>query len=414
MNVVLPVRIPVLIVCLIMSLTAAEAGAQANVGSGPLTGTLAETEPTAGVLSLGPVKLAPGLTIREIGWDSNVFNEPESPKEDYLIAMQPDLSVFSRLRFVKVSAYAGAELSYFQTYTSEDSVGHQLRGRVDLLLGRLRPFVAGGETKTRERANAEIDVRANRVSDELSGGIAFELSAHSLVYAATARTSNAFEDAFEDGVNVAETMTRDGYDYSAGLRTDITPLLSLTVFGGYHEDRFTSVPERNSESYYSTAQLGFSPEGVINGAASLTYRAMTPVDPAVRAFKGILGTAALGYSFLEVGRFGLGLSRNIEYSFDTAEAYFIENSVSLSYTHRIVGMVDVQARAARSLFNYDASETVPPHEDTVDTVAGSLGYNLRNRTRVALNYEYSRRRSPVSADRNYERRRVYLSWLVAF
>lgn len=418
MTAVPPVRITVLIVNLIMGLLGAtvDAGAQINVGTGPLTGTLAETEPTAGVLTFGPLKVAPGLIIRELGWDSNVFDEPESesPKEDYLAALQPDASMFARLRFVKISAYAGSELTYFKKYESERSVGHALRGRVDLLLGRLRPFVAGGQTKTRERANGEIDVRANRKDDELSGGIAFDLSAHSLVYAAAIRTNNSFEDALQSGVNIGESMTREGDDYSAGLRTDITPLLALTMFGGYREDKFRFLPIRNTESYYGTAQLRFAPEGVLNGTASFSYRDMTPVDPEVRPFRGMLGSVVLGYSLLEVGRFNLGLARNLEYSFDTAEAYYLENTASLSYTHRIVGAIDVQAKAARSYFDYGARNDVPAHKDTLDTAAGSLGYNLRNRTRVALNYEYSRRRSPELAVRNYQRRRVYLSWLFAF
>ena len=41
--------------------------AQSAVGTGPLTATLADTEPTTGVLSIGPVKLAPGIVVREIG-----------------------------------------------------------------------------------------------------------------------------------------------------------------------------------------------------------------------------------------------------------------------------------------------------------------------------------------------------------
>ena len=122
----------------------------------------------------------------------------------------------------------------------------------------------------------------------------------------------------------------------------------------------------------------------------------------------------LTYSLLEVGRLNLGLTRGLEYSFDTAEAYYLENSAMLAYTHRVVGVIDVQVRAARSYFDYSARETLIAHKDTLDTAAGSLGYNLRNRTRVALNYEYSRRRSPELAVRNYERRRVFLSWLFAF
>ena len=418
MSVVPSVRLSIVIVSMIMGVLGAssEAGAQINVGTGPLTGTLAETEPTSGVLSFGPLKVAPGLIVREIGWDSNVFDEPKSasPKEDYVAAFQPDLSMFTRLRFVQVSAYAGSELTYYRTYGSERSVGHAVRGRVDLLFSRLRPFVAGGQTKTRARANGEIDVRANRKDEEFSGGLAFDLSAHSLLYAATARTRNSFEDAFQEGVNLAESMTRQGNDYSGGLRTDITPLLALTMFGGYHEDLFSAVPQRNTESYYGTAQLRFAPEGVINGTAAFTYRDLTPVDPGIRPFRGLLGSVGLTYSLLEVGRLNLGLTRGLEYSFDTAEAYYLENSAMLAYTHRVVGVIDVQVRAARSYFDYSARETLIAHKDTLDTAAGSLGYNLRNRTRVALNYEYSRRRSPQLAVRNYERRRAFLSWLFAF
>jgi len=412
------VRIAVVGVCLIVGLfgAAADAGAQMNVGTGPLTGTLAEVEPTAGVLSFGPLKVAPGLIIREIGWDSNVFDEAESeqPKDDYVAALQPDLSMFTRLRFVKISAYAGSDLNYFKTYTGERSVGHAVRGRVDLLLSRLRPFVAGGQTKTRARANSEIDVRADRKEEELSGGLAFDLSAHSLVYAAAIRTRNSFEDALQEGVNLGETMTREGNDYSGGMRTDITPLLALTVFGGFHEDLFAAVPLRNTESYFGTVQLRFAPEGLINGTAAFSYRDLRPVDPQVRAFKGLLGSAALSYSLLEVGRLSLGLSRNLEYSFDMAEGYYLENTVQLAYTHRLLGAIDAQVKGSRAFFDYSASETVPAHEDTLDIAAGSLGYNLRNRTRVALNYEYSRRRSAELAPRNYERRRVFLSWLFAF
>ena len=104
----------------------------------------------------------------------------------------------------------------------------------------------------------------------------------------------------------------------------------------------------------------------------------------------------------------------MEYSFDAVEAYYVENSVALSYTHRLFGEVDLQGKVTRSLFDYSARPTQPSHTDTLDTAGGSLGYNLRNRTRIGLNYEYARRRSPAFASRNYQRRRVFISWLFAF
>jgi len=155
-----PVRSLTLVVLICMALLwPGTASAQSSVGSGPLTSALTDVEPTVGVLSFGRVRFAPGLTVREIGWDSNVFDEPEedSPKEDWVAAVQPDVSAFTQLRFVRISAYAGSELTYYRTYDSERSVGHAARARVDFLLSRIRPFVGAGETETRTRPNGEID-----------------------------------------------------------------------------------------------------------------------------------------------------------------------------------------------------------------------------------------------------------------
>jgi len=154
----------------------AESRSQGAVGSGPLTATLTEVEPTSGVLSMGPVKLAPGITVSQLGIDFNVFHEAENPKEDFIVSAKPDVAVFTRLRFLQVSGYVGADLNYFKKYADERSVGYGARARVDFLLSRLFPFVAYGETQSRERPNSEIDTRANNVQTEKSGGLGFRLS----------------------------------------------------------------------------------------------------------------------------------------------------------------------------------------------------------------------------------------------
>ena len=64
--------------------------------------------------------------------------------------------------------------------------------------------------------------------------------------------------------------------------------------------------------------------------------------------------------------------------------------------------------------DYGFREGAVARKDTLDLATGGLGYNLRNRTRVSLNYEYSRRRSPALAERNYDRRRIFTSWTYAF
>ena len=390
------------------------AAAQANVGSGPLTVALPETEPTAGTITIGPVYFAPGLTIRELGWDSNLFGEPENPKEDYVASLLPDTSAFVRLRFFKLAGYAGGDLKYYKNYQRERSTGYLVRGRADILLSRLRPFVAGGRTKMRTRPNREIDVRADREETEVSGGVAFDVSRYGQVYAAANRFTTEFEDAFEDNVALGPALNRDSYRYSGGVRTELTPLTSLTVSGAYVEDEFHFLPIRNAKSGSADATLRFAADAVITGFASVAFRDFKPVDPSVRGYRGLVWRVGLVYPILEVGRLSFQTNRGNEYSFDIAEGYYLENTFALGYTHRLFGNVDASVTGSTSNFDYGFTEQSPAREDKLDSVLGGVGYNLPNQTRISVNYEYARRRSPQLSERNYDRRRVFLAWNFAF
>jgi hypothetical protein len=285
---------------------------------------------------------------------------------------------------------------------------------VDLLLSRVRPFFGAGHTKTRTRPNGEITARATRKEEELSGGVAFELGAHSAVYVSTIRTSSTFKDAFEENLDLGQSLSREGVEYLAGVRTELTPLTALVLSAGVREDTFRFLPLRNADSRMAAATVKIDAAAAVTGSVTVGYNDFNPVDPRVKPFRGITGSVALAYSLLEVGRLGLFAARRQEYSFDAAEAYYLENSFSLAYNHRLFGSVDAQVRGGRALFDFGHREGSAPHTDTLDTVETGVGYNLRNRTRVSFNYEYARRRSPALADRNYERRRVYLAWLYAF
>src|SRR5688572_3550998 len=114
------VRTAAAVVLMIMGVVTV-ARAQSAVGGGPLTTALPDTEPTTGVLSVGPVRLAPGITVTQVGYDTNVFDESaeEGPKEDWVAAATPDISAYTRLRFLRLAAYAGSELTYYHEYESE-------------------------------------------------------------------------------------------------------------------------------------------------------------------------------------------------------------------------------------------------------------------------------------------------------
>jgi hypothetical protein len=390
------------------------AAAQGAVGSGPLTSTLPDTEPTGAAIRLGPLRLAPGVTIRGYGHDDNVFDEAENPKEDWVIAGTPDVTVFTRVRLLQLSAHAGSDMQYYWTYESENDIGYSYSGRLNLLFSRLTPFVGAGTNRVRARPNGEVDVRADHKTDEFSGGVAYELSPRSQMFAAAIQTDVDYRDAFQSGVSLDQSLNRRTTEYQGGLQTMLTPLLKMQVRGAYRKDEFELDPARNGDSRLGTAVFSFDPAAVVSGNATIGYQDYRPVDPLVHAYRGVTGSGFITYPFLDFGRFNFGYNRSVEYSFDTAEAYYVDNTLSLTYTHRLFGEVDAQGRGSWSTFDYGQRSGSTGRQDSLESYLGNLGYNLRNRTRIAMNYEYARRRSPEIADRNYIRRRVYLSWLAAF
>lgn len=385
-----------------------------NVGTGPLTGSLSDTEPTSGVFDWKIVKVAPGLVIDELGFDSNIFDQAIDPTSDWVLRAKPDVALFSAVRFAKLSAYLGSQLAYYKSYPEEQSINYEYRARLDLLISRMQPFIGGGETNSRLRPTAEIDARADRKETELSGGFSFDLGPHQQVYGAASRYRSHFFNAIEEGVELSTALNHDTLAYSAGVQTAITPLMMLTVYGALGQDKFESMASRNTENRSVTASVQIGAEAVISGNIAVAYLDTKPVDPLVKPYHGVTVAAGIAYPFREIGRFSGAFSHGLQYSFDSIEAYYVETTGSLSYTHRLFGEVDFQLRGYKSWLKYGYSEATPARQDTVAGAAAGFGYNLKNRTRISLNYEVSERRSPAFPGRNFERTRVYLSWAYAF
>ena len=209
-----------------------------------------------------------------------------------------------------------------------------------------------------------------------------------------------YKNAFEDGVDLSRVAESRPRRLSGRLqdRPDAAAV-GAALRQATRRTHFNIEPLRNATSTAGFATFRFAADAVVTGIMTLGYRDMQPVDPLTKPFRGFIG---IGRDRLSVSRDRpLQLptaKRGTEYSFDAAEAYYVENALALSYTHRLFGDVDIQVRRGEiGLRLQRPRSTVRPHEGHTDTAAGSLGYNLRNRTRIAVNYEIARRRSPEIA-----------------
>jgi hypothetical protein len=369
--------------------------------------------PTRG-FRLGSVYLSPALAIRQLGLDSNVFNDPEDPKEDFVASVLPELNVFLRPSYMQVSGAFGADFTYFHTYSSERYIAPVGRGRVDFLFNRLRPFIGGSRTDTRERPNPEIDARARHVFFEVGGGLGFEISPQTMVYASTTRSGTAYREgeSFND-VPLDESLNHETTAWDGGMRLELTPLTSLALVGSFSGDRFTEDPTRNADSTSVTGEFTFDQDAIFSGRARVGVRNFRPESTALDSFTGLVASASIVWPVFDRGRFAILVLRDVQYSFEQTEGYYVETTADITYTHRLGGAFDLQGRGSWTRLGYAEEQAGGDRVDRVRLASAGVGYNL-GESRLGLTFEWARRSSELRADRQYERTRIFASWTYTF
>jgi hypothetical protein len=387
------------------------AAAPARAQSGPFTTTLNLKEPTRVAFRLGPLMISPNLTVPEIGYDSNVFDEEVNPKTDWTASMAPDLQLYARAGLIQFAVSASSEFTYYAKYKSERSVSRQFRGRLDATLSRVRPWIAAASVDLHDRPNREIDLRARHTDREVSAGVAFEFTSIASFYGMAARTHSDFSsgEVFKR-VNLDEALSRRGDQISGGIKIVATPFTTVLIDATRAEDRFAASPARNSRSSTASAQLEFAPEAILSGRAMVGYQIFEPADAAVPRHKGVVSNGALRYTVLGRATIDAVVERVVRYSFEAVRQYYVETGADLTYTHRVRGPYDVQARAARRWLDY--TDVTPGLKPSVDSAGVGLGYNLQDGSRIGFNFEYTQRLDDIRPDRKFHRRRFFGTYTI--
>src|SRR5206468_2317298 len=107
---------------------------------------------------LGPLYLNPGLLLKELGVDTNVFNAAGDQKSDFTFTITPKVDAalpFGHRGLLRTTA--ALDSVYYATYVSERSLDPQITVRGEAYATRLTFFAQGSYINTRQRPNYEID-----------------------------------------------------------------------------------------------------------------------------------------------------------------------------------------------------------------------------------------------------------------
>ena len=373
-------------------------------------------------LHMGPLYAKPTLQLKELGIDNNVFNTyGDQQQSDFTFTFVPrmDLSlpVAKRALF---QASTAADLVYYAKYAGERSVDPQLNLQGQVFFRRITLFGEHDYVNTRQRPNQEIDVRARHIDQMLTAGADVAVTPELSVRVAGHQLSTRYDDAAEyDNTSLQRTLNRDTDGLEIKTRYRLTPLTSLAVRYDNLRDRFPMSPGRNSDSFKVMPGVEFKPRALISGNAYVGYRKFTPLDPAVLPdFNGLVAQLGLSYTLLGATTFGVSYNRDLTYSYDELQPFFVDDSVGASVRRALGQRFDALFSADRHAYEYkdliesktatvvDTPRIDAPRVDTTWNYSASLGYRVGRDGRVAVGVSYWHRDSTTRIFRAYDNLRV--------
>ncbi|HZA36496.1 MAG TPA: outer membrane beta-barrel protein [Vicinamibacterales bacterium] len=376
----------------------------------PARGQDVPTPEEAARFRFGPIRFTPVLNITNLGVDSNVFNEADDPKSDSTAVFGPLADYWVKLGHGRLIGQTKMDYFYFREYDTQRSFGTTNRLRLEIPLAHLVPFASGEYTNTRQRTGYEIDARARRTLVGGRAGVDLLLGGRTRLRAVAGTEQNRFssDDTFL-GETLRQRLDRDATTFGLSVRRDVTPLTTWTVEGEQQHDRFVLSPERDADALRVVTGFEFKPFALISGKAVVGYRRFDTASLVVPNYTGPVASADVAY-VLRATRFTARVERDVTYSFEALEPYYLLTDLGVTVTQRLTTRWDVVGRAAGQVLDYKAvgALSAPDRTDRGRQVGGGVGYHVGEIMRLGLDTEFASRRSPIT-NRSYDGWRSGLS-----
>jgi hypothetical protein len=170
----------------------------------------------------------------------------------------------------------------------------------------------------------------------------------------------------------------------------------------------------------------FKPRALVSGSAFVGFRKFAPMeDAAFPEFTGLVANLGLSYTILGATTLGVSYVRDVNYSVEELQPYFVSNAAGASVRQALGRKFDLLASADRAVLSYrDLRFGVPApgvpqppldaREDTTWIYAGSLGYRPGRQMRIGVGGSYWQRESTTRIFRNYDGLRLGTSITYGF
>ncbi len=358
----------------------------------------------------GPVRFTPYLAITEVGTDTNVFNEADVARRDTTATLGPGVQYWLRAGRSRITAKSNVTYTWFKDFENQRSLNNAHEAKLEVPLSRITPFVDGRFQRGRVRPGYEIDTRAFRTDQSAGGGLDVALTSKTTFRLEGHRERLEYrEDEFFLGGSLQETLSRRTNSVGVSWRQALTPLTTFVVQAAREDERFDFETVRDSTGLRVVPGFEFDPFALIAGKVFVGFRTFETPSPAVPDFTGLVADVEANYR-ARATRFDVKLQRDVEYSAEVREPYYLLTDVGLRITQKITLRWDVVANLGRQWLAYRQVEdsltgTGAARTDTGSRVGGGVGYSFGQSLRVGVDVDYYQR-SSTRFVRDYDGLRV--------
>jgi hypothetical protein len=357
---------------------------------------------------IGPLMMNPTVSLTNIGIDQNVFNEPASknPKHDFTFTVKPTTDFWLPIGPTWVTASLNEAITWYQQYASERSASNDYKVGWVVPGSRLSLKTSAAFLSVKERPGFEIDTRASRKDRAYNGS--FEVRALSKTFfgVSVGRLTTRFDsNAMYLDTNLELELNHSTTDVGLNLRHQLTPLTSITLTASRSQDQFEFSTLRDSTATAVSTTVAFDKFALVKGSMTFGFTDFEPVDKALPNFQGATAAVNLSYTLLGTTRFAVTANRNVQYSYDVNQPYYVITGLDGSIAQQIFGPVDVVGRVGTESLAYrdraGAVVQVANRNDHVLSYGLGVGFHMGKDLRLSFNADKVNRDSLV-IDHQYD------------
>lgn len=278
----------------------------------------------------GPLRIQPAIFIREAGYDSNIYYQPQ-PVSDFWLTAGPaaDAYLMVKKRII-IHMFESPQYVFFLKTKRERTWNNYFNGDVSISLNRFLLTIGGSLNNARERWNTEIDIRPRR--KEEGGFISFLYQkSYRLSFELNVRKVNYNYESIEYGsINIHDRLSHLEDYLSAKLYYRLNPRIQFFLegqWGSYDFKNPASLGNSKSQTIYSGFE--FSPAGRIQGQIRIGYKRFETLSPGLPDFRGLVGDTSVSWELLRPLVLRGSFRRDVDFSIWYDNPFYVGSNWSV-------------------------------------------------------------------------------------